>query len=94
MARRRVLATQLPPAALAHAHFSPLSHTQFEKAVNEYSSLLRRSSIAGGAGADPAARARHAELLLARCAAWSALSEQLRSIPAAQVGGPRGWYFG
>lgn len=68
--------------AVAKAH---MQSGKFEKAVNEYSDLLKRSSLAGGTGGDPTARARHAALLLARSAAFAALSRQLRGIPAAQV---------
>lgn len=61
-------------------------NSQFDKAVNELSDALRRSSTAAGTGACPAARQRHQSLLLARSGAYAAMSHQLRSIPAAQVG--------
>lgn len=54
---------------------------QFDKAVNALSELLRRSDVEGCAAASPAC---HCSLLLARSAAYARLSEQLRSIPAAQ----------
>lgn len=57
---------------------------QLDRAINEYSDILRRSSLAAG-GACRAAQRRHAALLLARSAAYAAFSQQLRSIPAAQV---------
>ena len=62
---------------------------QLDRAINEYSDMLGRSSMAGGAAlgdnnAGGGARARHAALLLGRSAANAAFSQQLRSIPAAQ----------
>ena len=56
--------------------------------MNACSDLLRQSAIAGGTAGDPAAVQRHAVLLLARSAAYSALSERLRSVPASQVRSP------
>ena len=58
---------------------------QFDKAVNKLSDALRRSSAAGGTSACRAAQQRHQSLLLARSGAYAAMSQQLRSIPAAQV---------
>lgn len=56
--------------------------------MNACSDLLRQSAIAGGTAGDPAAVQRHAVLLLARSAAYSSLSERLRSVPASQVRSP------
>lgn len=67
-------------AAIAEAH---LQAGKLDRAINEYSDILRRSSLAAG-GACRAAQRRHAALLLARSAAYAAFSQQLRSIPAAQ----------
>ncbi|KAI7842161.1 hypothetical protein COHA_004184 [Chlorella ohadii] len=61
-----------------------MQEEKFEKAVNACSDLLRQSAIAGGTAGEPAAAQRHAVLLLARSAAYSSLSEQLRSVPASQ----------
>ncbi|PRW58966.1 DNA excision repair ERCC-8-like isoform B [Chlorella sorokiniana] len=61
-----------------------MQEEKFEKAVNAASDLLRQSAIAGGTAGDPVAAQRHAVLLLARSAAYSALSERLRSVPASQ----------
>ncbi|KAL4424242.1 hypothetical protein ABPG75_001543 [Micractinium tetrahymenae] len=71
-------------AAIAEAH---MQAGKLDKAINEYSDILRRSGLAGGGaggGVGRAAQRRHAALLLARSAAYAAFSQQLRSIPAAQ----------
>ncbi|PSC74157.1 LON peptidase N-terminal domain and RING finger 1 isoform B [Micractinium conductrix] len=73
-------------AATAQMH---MQAGKLDRAINEYSDMLGRSSMAGGAAlgdnnAGGGARARHAALLLGRSAANAAFSQQLRSIPAAQ----------
>lgn len=71
-------------AAIAQAH---VQAGKLDRAVNEYSDMLRRSDMAGAGASSCAtvsARRRHAALLLARSAAYAAFSQQLRSIPAAQ----------
>ncbi|KAL4442724.1 hypothetical protein ABPG77_006718 [Micractinium sp. CCAP 211/92] len=70
-------------AAIAQAH---VQAGKVDKAINEYSDILRRSALAGSGGGACCAvvHRRHAALLLARSAAYAELSQQLRSIPAAQ----------